>query len=96
MCLLCIAYSMLLVSTSLRSDSRTHLFSRFGSEVPEVTWCEAGEDAALEALAGKSKGFVNMYLSASTFECKICFSKWTCGYNEMHKVFRTNSQPIEF
>lgn len=34
--------------------------SRFGSEVPEVTWCEAGEDAALEALAGKSKGFVNI------------------------------------
>lgn len=32
-----------------------------GAEVPEVSWCEAGEDAALEALMGKAKGFVNMY-----------------------------------
>lgn len=32
-----------------------------GAEVPEVSWCEAGEDAALEALMGKAKGFVNKY-----------------------------------
>jgi len=35
------------------------LLSRIGAEVPEVTWLEPGEDAALEALAGKAKGFVN-------------------------------------
>jgi hypothetical protein len=32
-----------------------------GAEVPEVSWCEPGEDAALEALMGKATGFVNMY-----------------------------------
>ncbi|CAK9222586.1 unnamed protein product [Sphagnum troendelagicum] len=33
---------------------------REGAEVPEVSWCEPGEDAALEALMGKATGFVNI------------------------------------
>ncbi|KAG0564082.1 hypothetical protein KC19_8G081400 [Ceratodon purpureus] len=41
-------------------DSLIADVTRIGAEVPEVTWCEAGEDAALEALSGKAKGFVNM------------------------------------
>lgn len=42
------------------------MFSRIGAEVPEVTWLEPGEDAALEALMGKARGFVNTYLSTLT------------------------------
>lgn len=41
-------------------DSLIAEVTRIGAEVPEVTWCEAGEDAALEALSGKAKGFVNV------------------------------------
>lgn len=67
-----------------------YLFFRFGSEVLEVIWCEVGEDVVLEVLVGKLKGFVNMYLFVLIFECKICFLKWICGYNEMYKVFRIN------
>lgn len=38
--------------------------TRVGAEVPEVSWCEPGEDAALEALIGKAKGFINMYYTS--------------------------------
>ncbi|MCO5569328.1 hypothetical protein L7F22_023040 [Adiantum nelumboides] len=31
-----------------------------GAEVPEVKWCEPGEDAAIELLLGKKKGFLTI------------------------------------
>nr|GEV62374.1 deoxyribodipyrimidine photo-lyase [Tanacetum cinerariifolium] len=35
---------------------------RKGSEVPEIKWCEPGENAALEALIGKKDGFLTTRL----------------------------------
>lgn len=34
-----------------------------GAEVPEVDWCEPGEDAALEALQGSKDGFLTKRLT---------------------------------
>eukprot|EP01018_Ginkgo_biloba_P018260 Gb_21242 [translate_table: standard] len=38
------------------------LFHRKGAEVPEIRWCEPGEDAAKEVLLGKKNGFLTTKL----------------------------------
>lgn len=36
--------------------------NRKGAEVPEVKWCEPGEDAAMEVLMGSKNGFLTKRL----------------------------------
>lgn len=37
-------------------------FARKGAEVPEIDWCQPGEDAAMEVLKGNEDGFLTKRL----------------------------------
>ncbi|XP_057746807.1 deoxyribodipyrimidine photo-lyase isoform X1 [Arachis stenosperma] len=43
-------------------DLIADILSRKGTEVPEVNWCEPGEDAAMEVLMGSKNGFLTKRL----------------------------------
>ncbi|KAI5059373.1 hypothetical protein GOP47_0025692 [Adiantum capillus-veneris] len=45
---------------SIDWDSLIDEVIKKGAEVPEVKWCEPGEDAAMELLLGKKKGFLTV------------------------------------